>query len=193
MSESEWEERYRAGDTHWDKGEPSPGLVDFLRDQADLPRGAVFVPGCGTGHDARAWAAAGFRTVGYDIAPSAVRLSKEKSEAAGLAAEFRRGDFLADEPAELFDYLFEHTLYCAIQPDRRGDYFEAARRWLRPGGELVAIHYLIPDEDGPPFGTTRDEVISRFSRGFELLREWTPRSWEHRQGLELMLHWRRTA
>ena len=191
MSETDWEELYQQGDTHWDKGEGSPGLVDFLADRSELPRGSVLVPGCGTGHDARLWSKRGFRTVGLDIAPSAVRLATEKTEAAGLTAEFRLGDFLSDEPFERFDRLFEHTLYCAIHPSRRGDYFEAARRWLRPGGDFIAVHYLIPDEDGPPFGTTREEVVKRFSPGFELLKEWTPRSWDHRQDLELMLHWRR--
>ena len=191
MSETNWEDLYQKGDTHWDKGEGSPGLVDFLRERPELARGSVLVPGCGTGHDARIWSEHGFRAFGFDIAPSAVRLAREKTEAAGLGAEFRLGDFLSDEPFERFDYLFEHTLYCAIQPDRREDYFDAAQRWLRPGGDLVAVHYLIPDKEGPPFGTTRDEVVERFSPGFELLAEWTPRSWEHRQDLELMLHWRR--
>src|SRR5690349_4822188 len=98
----------------WEKGEASPGLVDFLKSHSDLKKGTVLVPGCGTGHDARAWAAAGFTVVGMDLAPSAVRLSKEKTLAAGLDANFIEGDFLGDEPFERFDWVFEHTLFCAI-------------------------------------------------------------------------------
>src|SRR6266446_5862054 len=61
---SVWENRYQTGDMPWEKGAPSPGLVDFLAAHPDLPRGTVGVPGCGTGHDVRAWAAAGFEAAG---------------------------------------------------------------------------------------------------------------------------------
>ena len=91
MSETNWEELYQTGDTGWDKGEPSPGLVDFLRDHPDLPPGSVIVPGCGMGHDVRAWLAAGFAAVGYDLAPSAVRIAGETTRAAELPADFRLG------------------------------------------------------------------------------------------------------
>ena len=67
----DWEIRYQTNDIPWQKGEPSPGLVDFLAQHPDLPRARVAVPGCGTGHDVRAWAAAGFNACGFDLAPSA--------------------------------------------------------------------------------------------------------------------------
>jgi len=190
MAETDWEARYGIGDMPWEKGEPSPGLVDFWALHPELPRATVLVPGCGTGHDARAWASAGFRATGTDIAPSAIRLAKQKTAKAGLQVEFRVGDFLADEPFRTFDWLFEHTLFCAIAPSRRDDYVRAAMRWLRPGGDFLAVHYLIADTDGPPFGTTRDEVWRRFSPHFDSLQEWVPRSYPNRTALELMLWWR---
>lgn len=176
----------------WEKGEPSPGLVDFLKGNANLPRGSVLVPGCGCGHDARAWARAGFRVTGLDLAPSAVRIAREKTAAAEHDnVEFIQGDFLQLEPTETFDWVFEHTLYCAIDPDRRDDYREAVLRWLKPGGYFLAVHYLIPDEDGPPFGTTAEEVQNRFSESFELVGSWVPRSYPNRTGLERMFWWRK--
>src|ERR1041385_563491 len=114
MSENYWENRYQTKDMPWEKGEPSPGLVDFLQSHPDLARGSVCVPGCGTGHDVRAWARAGFAAFGFDIAPRAIRLAAETTEK-GLPAEFQQKDFLRDEPPCLFDWLFEHTLFCAIQ------------------------------------------------------------------------------
>jgi cyclopropane fatty-acyl-phospholipid synthase-like methyltransferase len=193
MSATDWEARYEAEDMPWEKGEPSPGLVDFLANHPELPRGAVCVPGCGTGHDVRAWARAGFDAQGFDIAPSAVRLAEEKSRAEGLTLHFQLGDFLADNPPQLFDWVFEHTLFCAIDPQRRDDYVTAVIKWLKPGGDYLAVNYLIPDEDGPPFGTTRTELWERFSPRFDLLHEWTPRSYPNRTGLELMLWWRRKS
>src|ERR1041385_6675263 len=41
MSETDWEQRYQTGDMPWEKGEPSPGLVDFLASGSDLQRGNV--------------------------------------------------------------------------------------------------------------------------------------------------------
>ena len=175
----------------WEKGEPSPGLVDFLAAHPGLARGTVCVPGCGTGHDVRAWAKAGFEAHGFDISPSAIRICEEKTRGTGLSATYQLTDFLTDPPPRRFDWLFEHTLYCAINPAQRSDYATAVLRWLKDDGQFLAVHYLIPDEDGPPFGTTRDEVVSRFSPHFDLLGEWVPRSYPNRTGLELMLWWRR--
>jgi SAM-dependent methyltransferase len=191
MNDTDWEKRYQSGDMPWEKGEGSPGLVDFLAAQPELPRGTVCVPGCGTGHDARTWARAGFTVTGVDIAPSAVRLARERTAAAGLTAQFQQQNFLSDLPAQPFDWLFEHTLFCAIDPAQRKDYVQAVLRWLRPGGQYLAVNYLIPDEDGPPFGTTREELFERFSPHFELVRDWVPRSYPNRTGLELMSWWRR--
>ncbi|PYJ05390.1 MAG: thiopurine S-methyltransferase [Verrucomicrobia bacterium] len=137
------------------------------------------------------FAKAGFRVFGYDIAPSAIRLSVEQTQAAGLQAEFQLADFLRDPPPVLFDWIFEHTLFCAIQLHERDDYVRAVLRWLKPEGQYLAVNYLIPDKDGPPFGTTRDELWQRFSPHFELLKEWVPRSYPNRTGLELMLWWQR--
>ena len=142
MSAEYWENLYQTGDTRWDKGEASPGLVDYLASHLELPKGTVLVPGCGTGHDVRAWARAGFSPTGTDIAPSAIRTSRENTASAGLKADFREGNFLRDEPFARFDYLFEHTLFCAIQPAERDLYVQAVGRWLKPNGKFVAIFYL---------------------------------------------------
>ena len=99
MSENYWENRYQTKDMPWEKGEASPGLVDFLAAHPALPRGTVCVPGCGTGHDAREWAKAGFTAYGFDIAPSAIELSQEKTKAAGLTAHFSTGRFSARRAA----------------------------------------------------------------------------------------------
>ncbi len=191
MTETDWETRYQSGDTPWEKGEPVPGLVDFLDAHPELPRGTVLVPGCGMGHDVRAWARAGFHVTGVDAAPSAVRIADEKTRAAGLKAEFAQGDFLAASPTFQYDWIFEHTLYCAINPDRRDDYARAIVRHLKPYGQVLSVQYMIRDTEGPPFGCTQQELMERFSPYFDLKQGWVPRSYSNRAGLELMLWWQR--
>ncbi len=190
MQETDWETRYQTNDMPWEKGEPSPGTVDFLDAHPNLKRGTVLVPGCGTGHDVRAWANAGFEATGFDLAPSAIQIAQQKTSA-DLKAKFVVGNFLSDAPTQLFDWIFEHTLFCAIAPERRDEYVVAVTRWLKPDGQYLAVNYLIPDEDGPPFGTTREEQLNRFSPHFELIEEWTPRSYPNRTNLERMFWWKK--
>ena len=190
MSETNWEERYQTQDMPWEKGEPSPGLVDFLAAHPDLPQGSVAVPGCGTGHDVRAWAAAGFAASGFDLAPTAIAQAEARTRAAGLTARFQLADFLHDTPPVKFDWLFEHTLFCAIKPIERDEYVRAVERWLAPRGNYLAVSYLVPpDREGPPFPTTREEQWQRFSPKFDLVAEWVPRSFSNRTGLEIMFWW----
>jgi cyclopropane fatty-acyl-phospholipid synthase-like methyltransferase len=194
MNKEYWESCYQSGDMRWEKGAPSPGLVDFLAAHPDLPRGTVCVPGCGTGHDVRVFAQAGFDAFGFDIAPSAIQLAVEKTRVAGLTAQFRQADFLRDEPPFQFDWLFEHTLFCAIQPGERDDYVRAVLRWLRPGGQYLAVNYIIvEDAEGPPFPVMRDELERRFLPHFKLQGDWIPRSYPNRTGRERMFWWRRAS
>ena len=217
MSRDYWEQRYQTHDMSWEKGGPSPGLVDFLAAHPDLERGTVCVPGCGTGNDVRAFAAAGFDVFGFDIAPSAIRLAIEKTAVADLGApascrrdavvgkiagrmpalpgrmkaKFALADFLRDEPPQKFDWLFEHTLFCAIQPVERDDYVRAVLRWLKPGGMYLAVNYFLCEPKGPPWPTARGEQLARFSAHFDLVADWTPRSYPNREGKERMFWWRR--
>jgi len=185
-----WEDRYQSGDTHWDKGEPAPGLVEFLQEHPELSRGSVAIPGCGFGHDVRAWAAQGYQATGFDIAPSAIQGAASHPGNEGLPATFVLGDFLSETPPAPFDYLFEHTLFCAIQPVQRNAYVNAVLRWLRPGGAYIAINYSIC-EGGPPFPVGRAEIWDRFRPHFHLIDQWIPRSYSNRVGRELMSWWRR--
>jgi SAM-dependent methyltransferase len=195
---NDWEARYQSGDMHWDKGAPAPGLVEFLRDRPEFPRGIVAVPGCGTGHDARAWADFGFTTHGFDIAPSAIQLARERTVqwtagrtgSAPAAPTFALCDFLAEAPPFQFDIVFEHTLFCAIEPSERDHYLTALLHWLKPGGTYLAINYIVCDPAGPPFPTDREELWRRFRPHFHLIDQWIPRSYPNRIGRELMCWWR---
>ena len=185
---TDWEERYRTGDMPWEKGTPHPALVAYLK--SEPVRGRVLVPGCGHGHDVRALAATADEVVGLDIAPSAIRGAKSASPVGGESYVF--GDLFALSPAMRgsFDWVFEHTCFCAIDPERRGDYVSALASALRPGGRVLAVFYMNPDmdsrESGPPFGTSTDELNRLFFPPFELVREWEPSAtYPGREGREL--------
>lgn len=194
---TDWEERYRQADTPWDKGVAHPALGRWLAGHADRMTGAVLVPGCGLGHDARAIAVAepAANVLGLDIAPSAIAAATG-IEGPGNAA-FRQGD-LFDLPADLrgrFDWIWEHTCFCAIDVDRRDAYAAAVATALRAGGHLLGVFYLDPYRGdhrpggGPPHGCTTGELHDRFARaGFQILAEDVPvATYLEREGRERLV------
>jgi SAM-dependent methyltransferase len=185
---TDWEHHYTTRDTPWEKGVPHPALVEYLRTHP-MP-GRVLVPGCGYGHDVRAIAAAADEVVGFDIAAGAIEAARSHPEVGGES--YVQGDLFALPVAwrGRFDWVFEHTCFCAIDPASRPDYVRSVTAALRPGGRLLAIFYLDPGldpgETGPPFGISKEELDALFSPFFRLEKEWTPpATFPGREGGEL--------
>jgi len=188
-NDTDWEKRYQKEDTPWDKGDAAPGLVDWLKKYSLSKDSRILVPGCGRGHDAYACAQAGFETTGLDLSNQALAEARERYEEQSNLAFFP-GDFLTEFPENPYDLVFEHTLYCAIDPERRDEYVDALGKWLKPGGYFLAIHFQFPlTSEGPPFGASREEIIDRFEPRFKLLEDWKPRKFEVRKEEERMFFW----
>ena len=194
---TDWEDCYRTGDTPWDKGAPAPPLVDWLAVPGRQLTGDVLVPGCGLGHDVRAIvrASPGARVCGLDLSGSAV-VAARRLPAAG-SETYRQADLFMppEEWRHRFDWVVEHTCFCAIDPARRVDYVRAVAGLLRPGGHLLAIFYLQPwaggeprpPGGGPPFGSNREELDALFAADFTRLAEHVPaRTYPGREGRELL-------
>ena len=192
----DWNARYLAGDTPWDKGAAHPALIARLKNQP--LKGSVLVPGCGAGHDVRTIAAhEAERVTGIDIAPSALQLARGFPKAGNEC--YVEGDFLAGHavPAGVFDVIFEHTCFCAIPPVRRADYARAAASALCDGGVLLAVFFTNPentDLHSPPFRCHMDEVEALFEKDFEFLETIVaPPTYSERQGRETLCLLRKKA
>jgi SAM-dependent methyltransferase len=194
-SNMNWEQRYRTGDTPWEKGAPAPPLLEWMARRGPL-RGDILVPGCGSGHDVRAIAAASqaAQVVGMDIAPSALDQARRFSIAGQETYQLAN---LFDLPAVLigrFDWVFEHTCFCTIDPQQRPDYVRAIVRALLAKGFLLAIFFLnpwdpgeAPEEGGPPFGVTREDLDQLFAAHFDLVEELYPSAaFPGREGREII-------
>jgi len=187
----EWQRRYEQDDTPWDKGAPAPALVTFLHEKQIS--GRVLVPGCGRGHEVRVLGTQlNTSVVGLDISTDAIAQAKELSSQSTPDAHvsFIVGDFfkLPSKLKRSFDWLVEHTYFCAIEPDQRPDYVLAASSALRTGGRIFGIFYLNPDtESGPPFAVSKKELTELFDPHFTLLEEWVPMdSFSGREDRELV-------
>jgi SAM-dependent methyltransferase len=184
---SYWEQRYQEKTTRWDLGQAAPAFVSLLNSQPTLSPGRTAVLGCGRGYDALLFAENGFEVLGFDFAPSAIAEATSLAQAAGSTAQFLQRDIfdLAMEFPQDFDYVVEHTCFCAIPPERRPEYVQLASSLLRPKGELIALFFTHNRSGGPPFGSTPTEIVQYFEADFEILSlELVANSVPSRQGEE---------
>jgi len=193
-----WDQLYHEQHTPWDKGHAAPPLLEWIETHPGVMQGTVLVPGSGTGHDVRAIAAsdAPLTVVGLDLSPKAVELASAYPRAG--SEHYETGDLfhLEGQHRGRYDWIWEHTCFCAIDPDQRDAYVAAVHEALKPEGNFLGVFYLNPyDEEhqegeGPPHGTSTGELISRFveSGKFRLVEDYVPtRSYTGREGLELVL------
>lgn len=188
-----WNTCYENGETPWEKGAPTPVIEEARMRHPELFLGKWLVPGCGTGHDARSLAALGCEVVGLDIAPLAVEQAR-KNDPSG-SVDFRLEN-LFDLPMNLrdtFDFVWEHTCLCALDPAMRKQYLLGLKSALKSDGQVMGVFFINPDmeigESGPPFGITADELVSLVtSQGFKVVEQWEPKTgYPGRVGRELFL------
>lgn len=187
LSGMDWQAQYVTGVTPWDEGAPHPALLDFIAESGPF-RGRILLPGCGLGHDARAISTAENRVTGLDIAPAAIERARRFPRTG--QEEYVEGDLfnLGPDRRAAFDWVVEHTCFCAIPPAMRSAYVEAVAGALTPGGCLFGIFYLEPAVDRqPPYGASLDELNLLFGQRFALVKEWVPaRTFSGRESRELV-------
>ncbi len=165
-----WDSKYQEGADRWDLGCPAPPFSNLLAATPTLKPGRIAVLGCGTGQDAILFAAAGFEVVGFDFAASAIDRATAAANERGLhnIQFLQRNIFeLESEFYKSFDYVLEHTCFCAIDPSYRSDYVLVVQRLLRPTGQLIGLFYTHDRPDGPPFGVKPEDVSRYFEMDFE--------------------------
>lgn len=170
-----WEARYQAGAPRWDLGQPAPPLANWLASSAgpvpDRASRRVLVLGSGMGHEALLFAEAGFAVTAVDFAPSAIAATAQAARDRALSLSLLERDLfeLLPELAGQFDYVVEHTCFCAIDPALRPAYVELVAGLLKPSGLLVALFFTHGRPGGPPFGVTPAELRRWFEPYFTVL------------------------
>lgn len=172
-----WRSRYRSGRDPWDLGQPAPSLISLLDSAEAPPRGKVVVPGCGRGYDALFLACRGYSVLGFDFAAEAIADATRQALRQGARVTFEQQDLfnLPQIYNQRFDLVFEHTLFCAIDPIRRPDYVQVIRNLLKPGGEFIGIFFTHSRPGGPPYSTDPVELNHLFAPHF-LIRQLEPAS-----------------
>jgi hypothetical protein len=70
-----------------------------------------------------------------------------------------------------YDFVYDYTFLCALNPSIRNDWAKKMREVIKPGGELLTLIFpIIEKEGGPPYGVSLELVRGLLEpEGFECL------------------------
>ena len=196
MAPVNWKDAWKNGVTPWDEGQSPPALRRLLA-EGRVPSGRAFVPGCGTGYDLATLADVDREVIGLDLSNDARVAFLERYKDLPGPVTYEVGDFFTYEPARAFDFVWDYTFFCALDPAQRKPWARVMSRLVRPNGLLATLLFPyadpLPDTSGPPWPVNTDLVQGFVEDGFELL-EVTEVEQTHpgREGKERLALWRRT-
>jgi len=126
-----WNKRYLDNNTEWDIGGPTPILTDYLKNNHRI--GNVCVLGCGNGYDALEFSKYKNDVYAVDFSSEALKNLRNQSDKNNLMINLIREDIfnLQKDYSDFFDLVFEYTCFCAIDPERRKEYFNVVYEILK--------------------------------------------------------------
>lgn len=195
MPPVDWKRAWKEGQTPWDAGSSPPALQDMLARER-VPSGRILVPGCGAGYDLAVLARADREVVGLDLSEDARARFWDAQPSLPGTVRFEIADFFAYQPASKFDFVWDYTFFCALDPEQRGAWGDQMKMLVRPTGLLAMLLFPfedpVSDREGPPWPVNTDMVRRLIGDAFEAL-EVRPvdRSHSGREGRERLALWRR--
>jgi SAM-dependent methyltransferase len=146
----------------WDYGAPRPQLVEWAEAQ-NLAGGGreALVVGCGYGADAEFLASLGFRTTGFDFAPTAIAGARRRypaSEVNYLVADVLD---LAREWQGMFDLVVESLTVQSMPPEQHPVAARNIAALVAREGTLLVLATTREEHSavkGPPWPLTRAEL-----------------------------------
>lgn len=166
---AEFEESYTAGvAAPWDIGRPQAAFAE-LAESGEL-HGRVLDVGCGTGEHALAAASIGLEAFGVDVAPTAIRLAKEKAAKRGLVVQFVEHDALdLASIGKTFETVLDCGLFHTFGDDERKEFVESLASVTVAGAKyhMLCFSDAEPGEWGPR-RVTKGEIEASFADGWRV-------------------------
>ena len=157
----------------WDHGDARPQLVEWAEARSLEGGGReALVVGCGYGADAELLARLGFRTTGFDFAPSAIAAARRKHPASDVS--YLVADVL-DLPGAWqgrFDLVVESLTVQSMPPEQHTAAAQRIAALVAPQGTLLVLATTRDERSevqGPPWPLTRAE-LEEFAYGDLVLR-----------------------
>jgi SAM-dependent methyltransferase len=156
----------------WGDGTPNPHLIEFWQQHPLETTGkTALVIGSGFGDDAERLVQWGFKTTGFDIAPSAIEQSRKRYP--DSAVDYVLADLFDPPRAWLgaFDFVLEIYTIQSFTGDLRAKSIEAIAKFVAPGGRLLLIARGSGEDEtegaGPPWPLRREELNGFQRAGLE--------------------------
>jgi SAM-dependent methyltransferase len=182
-----WQQAYeKEGLRNWDLDGPHPALEPILP-QIKIVKSRVVNFGCGRGHDAAFMAKKGHIVTGIDLSETAIEQGKKiYGNIPSLTLEV--GNVFQPDANSKYDVVLEHTLFCALPPEKRKELVLKWHQALDVGGYLLGVFFVSPQRSGPPYGSSEWELSRHLEKYFRLLywKRWA-KSPERRIGTELVV------
>jgi SAM-dependent methyltransferase len=164
-----WDTLFRDKRTPWDAGSTPLELKRYLDERND--GGRVLIPGCGSGHEVRAFSEkGGYEVTAIDFSTAAVERARS------LLGEWQRavvlGDFFScDFGGRPFDVIYERAFLASLPRPMWRDYARRVTQLLRPGGRLIGFFVYGGQQGGPPFCLKTDELDELLGDNFDRITE----------------------
>lgn len=161
-----FERAYRSGEHGWPVEGPEPFIAAKLKQlRPRLSGGLVLDLGCGEGRHTYAAAEQGYRAIGVDYQPLAIRRARALAvnhPRAGGRARFQLGNIFAlpFRPAT-FDLLIDYGCLHHVTRRDTGRYIDRVLSLLKPGGYLLLSCFSTKFKHHPGERRTRDWVVHR--------------------------------
>ena len=192
-----WEKLWAGGLAKGSRFDVAGVSLPLAADIARRPRATssgmrALVPGCGRAYDALFLAEHGFESVvALDLSPAACEAAREEIAESGSSPTIQSrvavecGDFFDLSSDGQFDFIWDCTFLCALDPSVRDRWAQQMRRLLADRGELLTCVFPIgPREGGPPYAMSVELVRSLLEpAGFEatLVQDDLPLEEQHRR------------
>jgi len=166
-----WDNMYETNNDKWDIGITNPAFIES--EKLIKRHSKILVPGCGRGHDAIYLASKNHSVTALDFSKCATsHISKALINDSININIYNQDFFTFDNRSNInYDYIFEYTFFCAIEPTRRLEYVKKCYNLLQPKGKMIAVFLPIvinETDDSPPFKVTPDEIRLLFSDLFKI-------------------------
>ena len=128
------------GKPPWDTGISPPELLEFI--QTHKPGRAMDL-GCGTGTNVITLVQAGWKVIGVDFAPRAIKLARQKVKKAGVEAELFVKDVTKLQGINgPFDLAFDLGCFHSIPQESKVGYLNQLERILAPHGFWLMYGFI---------------------------------------------------
>ncbi len=131
-----YDDRYRqihAQDLQWFYDNPTPVVMETIKEFGIGQRHKILEIGCGEGRDAYLLLNGGYRLLATDISPEAIRFAQKKWPE--YAQSFAVLDCVAGETTEKFDFIYAvAVIHMLVEDADRDRFYTFIRKHLNPFG-----------------------------------------------------------